>query len=57
VIQQVQNVCHTTIVQNAWARGQPLSVHGWIYSIADGVLRDLNVDFDSLEQVREEYQI
>jgi carbonic anhydrase len=43
VARQVQNVCHTTIVQAAWARGQELTVHGWIYGIEDGLLRDLNV--------------
>ncbi|MCW5199607.1 carbonate dehydratase [Desulfobulbus sp. F1] len=43
VAEQVANVCHTTIVQNAWKNGQELAVHGWIYSIEDGILRDLNV--------------
>lgn len=43
VIEQVANVCHTTFVQNAWQRGQSLAVHGWIYSIEDGILRDLDV--------------
>lgn len=43
VIEQVANVCHTTIVQNAWKSGQDLSVHGWIYSIEDGILKDLDV--------------
>jgi carbonic anhydrase len=43
VIEQVANVCHTTIVQNAWRNGQELVVHGWIYSIEDGILRDLDV--------------
>jgi len=43
VIEQVGNVCHTTIVQNAWKSGQELTVHGWIYSIKDGILKDLNV--------------
>ena len=41
VIEQATNVCQTTVVQDAWRRGQPLTVHGWIYSIADGLLRDL----------------
>jgi carbonic anhydrase len=41
VIEQVRNVCHTTIVQDAWRRAQPLAVHGWIYGIGDGLLRDL----------------
>ena len=43
VIEQVANVCHTSIVQKAWASGQDLSVHGWIYSIEDGILKNLNV--------------
>lgn len=43
VIEQVNNVCNTTIVQKAWARGQELSIHGWAYSIEDGLLRDLDV--------------
>lgn len=43
VIEQVANVCNTTIVQNVWQRGQELSVHGWIYRIDDGILRDLEV--------------
>ncbi len=41
VIEQVANVCQTTIVQDAWARGQELHVHGWIYGLKDGLLRDL----------------
>ena len=43
VREQVSNVCRTTVVQGAWARGQELSVHGWIYDIGDGLLHDLNV--------------
>jgi carbonic anhydrase len=43
VIEQVLNVGRTTIVQNAWDRGQELAVHGWIYGIGDGLLRDLNI--------------
>ena len=43
VVEQVSNVCHTTIVQNAWQRGQELDVHGWIYSLENGLLQDLNV--------------
>jgi carbonic anhydrase len=42
VIEQVANVCQTTIARDAWERGQELSVHGWIYGIQDGLLRDLN---------------
>jgi len=54
---QVANVCHTTIVQNAWARGQKLSVHGWIYDIRDGLLRDLGVSFNGLDQIPDAYRI
>lgn len=46
VIEQANNVSQTTIVQQAWARGQELEVHGWIYSIADGLIKDLNVSKD-----------
>jgi len=42
VIEQVANVCQTTIVRDAWERGQELAVHGWIYGLQDGFLRDLN---------------
>jgi len=47
VIEQVRNVGRTTIVQNAWQRGQELVVHGWIYGLQDGLLRDLGVTIDS----------
>jgi carbonic anhydrase len=47
VIEQVLNVGRTTIVQNAWQRGQELVVHGWIYGLEDGLLRDLGVSIDS----------
>jgi carbonic anhydrase len=43
VIEQVTNLCQTTIVLEAWERGQELTIHGWIYGLRDGLLRDLNV--------------
>jgi len=43
VIEQVNNVSQTTVVRDAWSRGQPLTVHGWIYGLSDGRLRDLEV--------------
>jgi carbonic anhydrase len=46
VIEQVKSVSRTTIVQNAWQRGQELAVHGWIYGLQDGLLRDLEVSID-----------
>jgi carbonic anhydrase len=42
VKEQVTNICNTTIVRNAWERGSDLSVHGWIYNIEDGILKDLD---------------
>jgi carbonic anhydrase len=49
VIEQVANVSQTTVVRDAWARGQTLAVHGWIYDLSDGLLRDLNVSNLSAE--------
>ncbi len=57
VIEQVANVCVTTIVQDAWARGQELSVHGWIYGLRDGLMRDLHADVGGPAQVFENYRI
>jgi carbonic anhydrase len=51
VIEQVANVCNTSIVQRAWNNGNALSVHGWIYTMTDGNLKDLGVSMNSLEQV------
>lgn len=42
VLEQALNVCRTTVTKDAWARGQPVTVHAWVYSVADGLLRDLN---------------
>lgn len=56
VIRQVYNVCHTTIVQQAWKRGQSLSVHGWIYCMKDGLLRDLSLCVTRPEEVVEYYR-
>lgn len=57
VIEQVNSVVHTTIVQEAWDRGQQLAVHGLIYSLADGLLRDLDVCITSKDQLHHIYQI
>jgi len=57
VIEQVSNVCHTTIVQNAWKRGQELFVHGWVYGLEDGLIRDLHVSVASPQEVPEIYRI
>jgi carbonic anhydrase len=50
-------VCHTTIVQNAWARGQGLSVHGWVYSLKDGLIQDLQCTVSGPEQISEVYRV
>jgi carbonic anhydrase len=51
VVEQVANVCQTTIVREAWERGQALAVHGWIYSLQDGLLRDLDTTVTSPDEV------
>jgi carbonic anhydrase len=56
VIEQAFNVCHTTIVRDAWERGQSLVVHGWIYGLQDGLLSDLNMTITSLEEVGDSYR-
>jgi carbonic anhydrase len=56
VIDQVRNVCQTTIVQDAWHRNQRLIVHGWIYDVADGLLRDLRCTTGSSEELAQVYQ-
>jgi carbonic anhydrase len=56
IIDQVMNVCQTTIVQCAWENGQELTVHGWIYDLADGLVRDLNVHISSQEEVAPVYR-
>jgi carbonic anhydrase len=53
----VANVCHTTIVQAAWQRGQPLAVHGWIYSLHDGLLRELYPSIAQPEQIPALYRM
>lgn len=57
VIEQVNNVCHTTIVQSAWARGHNLAVHGWIYALHDGLLQDLNFRITKPEEIASLYQM
>ena len=56
VIEQVVNVCQTTIVQDAWDRGQELAVHGWTYSIRDGLVRDLGMGASSSAELAESYR-
>ncbi|HYA20959.1 MAG TPA: carbonate dehydratase [Burkholderiales bacterium] len=56
VVEQVTNVCQTTIVQDAWARGQELAVHGWIYGLHDGILRNLGVTTVNSREATSIYQ-
>jgi carbonic anhydrase len=57
VMEQVNNVCHTTIVQSAWSRGQELAVHGWIYDLHDGLLQDLKVSVTTTQEIPALYQM
>ena len=56
VIEQVQNVCQTTIARDAWERGQELTVHGWIYGIADGLVRDLSTTVTDFREAGDVYR-
>lgn len=56
VIEQVFDLCKTSIVQNAWKNNQPLQVHGWVYDIADGVINDLKVTFSTNKDLPDVYQ-
>jgi carbonic anhydrase len=56
VIEQVANVWRTSIVQDAWARGQGLAVHGWIYGLHDGLLRDLGATGRNAEEAATAYR-
>ena len=57
VLEQVLNVCQTTIVQDAWDRGQKLVVHSWIYGLKDGLVRDLGLMITSNDDIDEQYPI
>jgi carbonic anhydrase len=56
VVEQVANVCQTSIVRDAWDRGQELQVHGWIYGIQDGLLRDLHTTITNPGEAAATYQ-
>lgn len=56
VIEQAVNVCHTTIVREAWERGQPLAVHAWIYGLDNGRIHDLELDVRDHEQLPDAYR-
>lgn len=56
VIQQVYNVSRTTVMQSAWQRGQAIAVHGWIYGLTNGLLRDLETTVDGVDQALPTYR-
>jgi carbonic anhydrase len=51
VIEQVANVAHTTVLQDAWSRGQQVALHGWVYGVSDGLLKDLRVSVQGNEEL------
>jgi carbonic anhydrase len=56
VIEQVANACQSTIVRDAWARGQKLTVHGWVYSLRDGRVREMGIDVESADALQPAYE-
>jgi len=57
VIEQVYDLAKTTIVQNAWRNGQPLHLHGWVYGVGSGLIKDLNVNLDSNGALEKVYRL
>ncbi len=57
VIEQVVNVCQTTIVQDAWERGQDLTIHSWVYSLEDGLVRDLGMAVSHAEMLQPQFEL
>jgi carbonic anhydrase len=56
VIEQVVNVCQTTSVQDAWSKNQPVTVHGWVYGVHDGIARDMGVSIACTEELEQHYR-
>jgi len=57
VIEQVQDLGKTSIVQNAWKREQPLHIHGWLYDVKDGIIKDLGMNFKSTSDLHSVYHL
>lgn len=57
VIEQVYNLGHSTVMQSAWKRGQKVNIHGWVYGIMDGYLRDLGVSSTNRETLEQRYRL
>ena len=51
----MNHVARTTIVHDAWQRGQPLTLHGWIYGLSDGLVKDLKIEADSAAKLESDY--
>src|SRR5690606_8037413 len=56
VIEQVANACRSTIIRDAWERGQKLMVHGWVYSLRDGRISEMGIDVGSSEELQPAYE-
>lgn len=55
VIEQAMNVCETTVIRDAWARGQQVRVHGWIYGLKDGLVRNLRMEASGENELEQAY--
>ena len=56
VIEQVVNVCVSTVMADAWAKGQQVTVHGWVYGVHDGLLQDLHIDVAGTDELEPKYR-
>ena len=56
VIEQVLNVCQTTVIREAWDRGQDVTVHGWVYGLANGLVRDLHISVSRADEIHSTYE-
>ena len=56
VIEQVKHLCETTVIQDAWERGQPVTIHGWVYGVSDGLIRELGMSVANNEQLQEQLE-
>ena len=55
-VEQALNICKTTVVRDAWSRGQPLAIHGWVYALGDGQVRELGMDVAKYEDIGPAYE-
>lgn len=56
VIEQVMNVCHTTVLRDAWDHGQKVTVHGWVYGLSNGLIQDVKMSIENYEEASAAYQ-